>query len=282
MMYSFLTSADGVPDATPEILASAFGVQVSEIDVSDSSDWESRNWDALVTCEYEHLEGDLTWSLSVYKAKEVARNPSEEELAVLLSRGLNAPVFFAWGGELPWIRRVAQPDGGITLARVADSDDDGTGFSVQAAESAITRFPNVPVMNFPEVVRVFGIPTPVADSVAPPGTSGELKKVRGLLVNWERLGIRMRSGWPPSDWYSAEMYREDLNLRDQLEEILKEFPEVDRIKAAVSALDAQYRDLSVEDRGSALSAALDVESTALSGRPWYWQRRPAVLPWAGE
>ncbi|MEU6323704.1 hypothetical protein [Streptomyces sp. NPDC047009] len=279
-MYSFLTSADKVPDVLPGVLAGAFGVQVSETDVSDSSDWETRNWDALVTCEYERLEGDLTWSLSVYEAKEAARNLSEEELAVLLSTGLNAPVFFAWGSELPWIRRVAQPGGGITLARVVDSNDDGTGFSIQGAESAIAGFPNVPVTHFSEVVRAFNIPTPVTDSVVPLGTSGELENVRGLLVNWERLCIRMRSDWPPSGWYSAEMYQEDLKLRDQLEVILEEVPDADRITAAVSALDAQYRELSVEDRGSALCAALEEEGIAMGGRPWYWQRRPAVLPWA--
>ncbi|MGW9032638.1 hypothetical protein ACWGQ5_53640 [Streptomyces sp. NPDC055722] len=279
-MYSFLTPADTVPDVMPGILAGAFGVQISETDVSDSTNWETRNWDALVTCEYERLEGDLTWSLSVYKAKEVERSPSEEELAVLLSKGLNAPVFFAWGGKLPWIRRVAQPEGGITLARVVDSNDDGTGFLVQGTESAITGFPNVPVTHFPEVVRAFDIPTPATDSVVPLGTSRELEEVRGLLVNWEHLCIRMRSDWPPNGWYSAEMYQEDLKLRDQLDVILEGFPEADRIKAAVSALDAQFRELSVEDQGCALCAALEEEGAAMGGRPWYWQRGPAVLPWA--
>ncbi|MEU1599547.1 hypothetical protein ABZ468_43780 [Streptomyces sp. NPDC005708] len=114
----------------------------------------------------------------------------------------------------------------------------------------------------------------MTDSVVPLGTSGELESVRGLLVIWERLCIRMRSDWPPSGWYSAEMYQEDLKLRDQLEVILKEFPEADRITAAVSAL-------SVEDRGSILCAALEEEVIQVGGRPWYWQRRPAVLPWAG-
>ncbi|MEU6323894.1 hypothetical protein [Streptomyces sp. NPDC047009] len=121
----------------------------------------------------------------------------------------------------------------------------------------------------------------MTDSVVPLGTSGELESVRGLLVIWERLCIRMRSDWPPSGWYSAEMYQEDLKLGDQLEVMLKEFPETDRITAAASAPDAQYRGLSVEDRGSILCAALEEEVIEVGGRPWYWQRRPAVLPWAG-
>ncbi|MEV5983960.1 hypothetical protein AB0L85_02970 [Streptomyces sp. NPDC052051] len=282
MMYGFLTAADGVPGAVPGILADAFGVQVSEIDVSEISELESRNWDALVTCEYEQVEGDLPWSLSIYKANEVAENPSEDELAILLSKGLDAPVFYGWSGELPWIRRVAQPDGGITLARLDESNGDGTGFSVQAAESSLTGFPNVPVENFPEVVRALDIPTPVTDSAVPAGMGEGLERVRSLLANWERLCIRMRSNWPPSGWYSAEMYQEDLKLRDQLEVIPKASSEADQIRNSLAVLDSQYREMSVEDHGHALSAALEEQIAVVQDKAWYWQRCPVVLPWAGE
>jgi hypothetical protein len=284
MMYTFLIAGDAIPKDMPRILAESFGVQVAETDVSDSSELESRNWDAVVTCEYEPFAGDLRRSLDIYAAEEVERQPSEEQLALDLARQIGVAVFFTWNGAVPWIRQVALPEGGLTLARVVESDGENSGFSVEAAEAPIVGFPHVPVTHFPEVVRAFEIPTPVTDAVVPRESDEEQRKVRGLLVNWERLCARMRSGWPPSGWYSAAMYQEDLEYRDELETFLKSLPDGEQYKVgeALRELDAQYRELTIEDGGRALSAALGREAAGLDSMSWYWRRCPQPLPWVTD
>ncbi|MFH8492271.1 hypothetical protein [Streptomyces longisporoflavus] len=163
MDYALLTTDGPVPDAMPEVLSRAFGVPVSQTDVSDASELESRNWDALVTCEHERLHGDLTWSLFIYATARVQQRPTEQELAALLAQRLNAPVFFESAHRLPWIRQVAAPGGGLTLARVFDTDTGPPGLVVEAAEAPIAAFPALPIEPFPEVGHG---PSPGPDRVA--------------------------------------------------------------------------------------------------------------------
>ncbi|MGW0775163.1 hypothetical protein ACWD01_16280 [Streptomyces sp. NPDC002835] len=281
MIYGFLATGSGIIEAMPEILAAAFDVRISEVDVSDSSELDSRNWDALVTCEYDRLDGDLNWSLSVYIIDDLKNQFSEEQLALILSRGLKASVFFTWGDRIPWVRKVADPAGGLTLARVSELDPPHSGFRVTATEAAVSEFPDVPVINFPEVVRAFRIPTPVTDLAIPTGSTQEFEVIRDLFANWERLCIRMRNGWPPSGWYSVEMYKADLELRDRIETELRKVPTAGRsaLEECLSVLDAQYREVSIEDSGNALSRALGEDVATMISRSWYWRRRPAALPW---
>ncbi|MEU6680290.1 hypothetical protein [Streptomyces sp. NPDC046925] len=109
MTYGFFTTDSRVPNALPEFLSQAFGVLICETDVSDFSELESRNWNALVTCDYERLEGDLAWSLIIYATAQVRQRLSEGELAALLAQRLDAPVFFSSACGLPWIKQVAEP-----------------------------------------------------------------------------------------------------------------------------------------------------------------------------
>ncbi|QQC87297.1 hypothetical protein [Streptomyces alfalfae] len=99
--YGLLTIDGKVIEAMPRILVEAFDVRLSETDMSSSFELEFRNWDAWVTCEYEAVDGDLAWSLLIYATREVKQQPSEEELATLLLRCLQTPMFFAWGEYLP-------------------------------------------------------------------------------------------------------------------------------------------------------------------------------------
>ncbi|MEW2295732.1 hypothetical protein ABZ719_24000 [Streptomyces sp. NPDC006743] len=283
MMYAFLTVGDAVPEKLPKVLAEAFDVQIGDIDVSDISELEDRNWDASVSCEYEVLEGDLQWSLTVYASETVQHRPPEDQLSLALARRLGSPVFSDWGGGVPWIRKVALPDGGFTLARVVESDQGEAGVSVEAAEAPIVELPNVQVTRFPEVVRAFEIATPVTDEVLPPGLTGAERKLRGLLVNWERLCVRMGSDWPPSGWYSAAMYKEDLEYRDTLGASLGDLSDGGaEIKAAVERIDSVFRALTIDDDGRSISAPGGTGSSSESARPWYWRRRPKTAPWVAD
>ncbi len=289
-MDVFLTPAAASPEEIRRILAEAFRVPVSGVDVSEQSEVRSRNWDALVTCEYEHLAraaaGDLSWVLGVYAAREVERRPAGEALAVHLAGRLRVPVFHTWDGGLPWINRVALPGGGVTLARVAEPGGPEAGFSVEAAEAPITGMPHVPVLHLPEVVRAFPVPTPLTDAVLPTGAvSGPERRARGALAGWERLCVRLRSGWPPRGWYSAALYAEDLAWRDTLAAALADLPDGLRHEATglLRELDGEYRASTLNDAGHALSAALRTETATTApppGRAWYWNRRPQYLPWA--
>ncbi|SDC05887.1 hypothetical protein [Streptomyces prasinopilosus] len=143
MMYHLMVRGSDAPAHLPVILAEVFRITLEQADVSADSEWEDRNWDAVVTCEYERLQGDLNWSLTVYAANEVEYRPSDKELASLVAQRLSALVFTSWDVRFPWIRRVALPDGGFTLARVLQPDDDSPAYVVDATESRIPDLPNV-------------------------------------------------------------------------------------------------------------------------------------------
>ncbi|MET7293454.1 hypothetical protein ABZS79_15185 [Streptomyces griseoloalbus] len=153
------------------ILAEVFRVALEQTDVSAESEWDDRNWDAVVTCEYERLQGDLDWSFSIYAANEVERRPTEAELASSVAQRLSAPVFTAWDARFPWIRGVTLPDGSFTLARVLRPEDNSAAYVIDAAESTIPGLPHVPVMQFPEPVRACALPTPITDSMRCTGAS---------------------------------------------------------------------------------------------------------------
>jgi hypothetical protein len=281
-MYHLMVRATDAPARLPVILAEVFRVTLAQTDVSAASEWEDRNWDAVVTCEYERLQGDLGWSLSIYAANEVDHRPAEEELASSVAQRLSTPVFIAWDARFPWIRRAALPDGGFTLARVLQPEDDSSAYVVDATESRIPDFPNASVTQFPESVRAYRLPTPITDSVEKTELGGGEPDFISLLRNWERLCSRLRSECPPRGWFPADLYREDLEYRDRLEKA------IDRLSSetaactardALTQLDEVYQRFTLDDGGMALSSALGKGFTGFLSLPWYWRRRPLVLPW---
>ncbi|MER6786837.1 hypothetical protein ABT330_19850 [Streptomyces sp. NPDC000658] len=281
-MYLLMVRASDAPTRLPVVLAEAFRVAEKQTDVSLASELEDRDWDAVVTCDYEPLQGDLSWSLDIYATEEVEHRPTEEELSSLVALRLSVPVFTSWDPRFPWIRRVALPNGGHTLARVLQAEDDSPAYVVDAAESEIPGFPDVPVVRFPEAVRAHKLDTPLTASVADAESGRDSSALVDLLGNWERLCSRMRSNWPPNRWFPANLYREDLEHRDLLEEVLDgTSPETATpARDALEQLDQIYRDHTVDDGGAALSSALPEGITELSSRPWYWRRRPHALPWS--
>lgn len=281
MMCSFMAAGSGLLEVMPEVLASVFQVGVEETDVSAASEWDDRNWDATVTCEYESLSGDLDWAFSIFAADEVDRQPSERELALFLARQLGVAVFFEWGPDLPWVRNVAMPSGEVTRARLTEPDDDGSGYCVEVTESPVPGFPRVTVARLPEVVKALHIDTPITDSVAAVSDEAVGARAIQLLGNWERLMVRLCSDWASAGWYAADMYYDDLALRQEAEGLISTLSDSGRglIEPRLQELDDAYRDFTVDDGGCALAVALNLPGGTLAERAWYWRRRPKRVPW---
>ncbi|AYV29096.1 hypothetical protein EES41_20510 [Streptomyces sp. ADI95-16] len=283
-MYGCFTARRPGPEGIARVLAAAFGVPLLSVDVSLESEMENRNGDASVTCDYEYLSGDLACNLSVYGAKEVAPQPSEEELTRALARGLDTVVLTSWG-TMPSIRKVVTPQGGTTFARVEFLEGEGEGCLVTATETALPVFPRAVVEKFPEVVRGSPVAAPLADGLlAGADRNSPAGDVRDLVWAWEALISRMAAGWPPSDWYGAAMYGEDLENRDRLAAAVEALPADERAQAeaVVESLDAAFREGTADDGGRALAAALEGGSEGFASAPWYWRRRPVALPWETE
>ncbi|MFJ8163626.1 pentapeptide repeat-containing protein [Streptomyces sp. NPDC096136] len=262
--YGFLTAAAPDADTLTRALAQGFGVPAARVDVAPDGTVDGRNWDtALVTCEYEILRaGDLRGMLNVYATPAVTAPPAPEELAAALARESGTPVLVEWGRE-PWIRKVLLPQGRATYAAIEDLDvaKDQPWFRVYAVQAGLPAFPEAEVEGLPAVVHGLPPRTPLADA---------LGAHRALLHPWEALVSRMAAGWPPTRWYGADMYLEDLEARDRLEAALPALP--GPVRSALATLDARFRELTVDDAGEELGA--DPSATS-----WYRHRRPAVLPW---
>ncbi|MET8294590.1 pentapeptide repeat-containing protein [Streptomyces sp. NPDC005180] len=262
--YGFLTAAAPEADALNRALARAFQLPPERVDVAPAGTVDGRNWDtAFVTSEYEVLRaGDLRGMVHVYATPAVTSPPAPEGVAAVLAREAGTPVLAEWG-TVPWVRKVYLPQGWVTYAAIEGLDiaKDQPWFRVYAVQAGLAAFPEAEVTGLDAVVH--GVPpeTPLADG---------LGEHRALLWPWEALVSRMAAGWPPARWYGAGLYREDLAARDRIEDALPALPAP--VRSAVTALDARFRALTVEDAGHELGA--DPASTA-----WQWHRRPAVLPW---
>lgn len=256
--YGFMTAGEVEPQELARVLGEAFGVGRAGVDVGPEGEVDGRNWDAPVTCGYERFErGDIACVLSVYAVPAVPGPPTDEALGRALARGLGTAVLLDWG-SCPSVHRLLTPGGGATFARLEDpkyedpEDPRGAtaGFRVTATQAGVAAFPRAAVRGLPEVVR--DVP------LAPRGTDPR-------LWEWADLVCRMEAGWPPVRWYGIDAYRDDLRARDALDGAHGLLP-------GLAELDARFRALTVPDGGEEIGA--DPAAT-----PWYWHRRPAVLPW---
>ncbi|MBB5933927.1 hypothetical protein [Streptomyces zagrosensis] len=275
-------------DRLSVVLAGIFGTATGDVDVSSVDEFDSRNWEAHVSCEYEGKEGDLQWSLSVYITDAVRVRPSEGQLAVEMARILDVPVLFPYEGSIPSVRRLADPDGHLLYARIQEPETDSGGLVVLQVERPVAAFPAAEVSMLADVVREHVIPTPIVEGafsaqIALKGTGAVVRLWERLLL-WERLTYRLAHHWPPSGWYAADMYIDDLRARDEATLLARElgggFEEA--ASQALIALDAKYDELTVDDGGKALLEASVVSAAEVHEGAWYWRRRPRSLPWRGD
>ncbi|MFD3667176.1 hypothetical protein [Streptomyces sp. NPDC058672] len=288
MMYNLLVTGAAEPAKLATVLASAFNVNVRDVDVADSlGDPDLRNWEAAVSCEYSALRGDLPWSLEIYAQKSVTAPPPESALAQQVAVATGAVVLFPAEEDLPSAYWAATPERNFTRARLYESDDETPVHRVDAVESPIRQLPNVRVVRIPEVVRELKIPTPIsasfdeqvhAQSLAPGSPEWVISDRLGA---WEKLVNHMASGWAGSGWCPPDLYQERLGARDALEVAPGELPPaaVAVLQRGLQQLDSTYVGLTTEDGQGLLAGLLLGPEPRSAQLGWWWYRRPEPLPW---
>ncbi|MGW0766899.1 hypothetical protein [Streptomyces sp. NPDC002676] len=292
MTYNLLTVELLSLDAVTAALAQCLHVREQDVDVADEdTDQETRNWDALVFCEKATVLGDVSTSLDIYVQESVQPQPTERELAPELARAAGTVVLFPAEEEPPSAYWLAAEDGLVTRARLYDSDDEEPHYTIDRVETPVSRLPHVTVARIPEVVRELKIATPLTadfaahlDRMHPeetraPGTP--FWTARSSLGAWEKLVRQMAADWAPSGWYPADLYRERLEARDKLEQVRSRLPQnvATLLQTALESLDALFAELTVDDTGGLLREEPAGTEDVASARGWWWNRRPASLPW---
>lgn len=282
MSYDVLVTGKHVPESLGEFLAGLFGVPVDRVFVGAMSEVE--NWDkaavdrSLVSCTYEPRSGALAWYLSIYADPgALPRQPSETRLSRRLSAELDTVTLFPEGTRTPDVFRFVTSEGTLGLARFDEDEPDICEVSIPLPE-----FPAAVVAHFEDEVRSTTFPCPVTQRHFPAEREPEsLSEVRDRLRIWEELTVRMARDWPPLGWYGASLYAMDLGLRDEVAALLPLLTgsDQDAARTVLDLLDTAYRDLTVDDGGTALIAVGVITAHDIARKPWYWRRRPSSLPW---
>ncbi|MFE3885321.1 hypothetical protein ACFXPQ_20845 [Streptomyces lydicus] len=301
MTYNlFLVDSRG-PDVMAEALAAIFQVPAKEVDVVDADGGqEDRYWDALASCEYSCVQGNVSLSLDIYAQDAVEQQPSEAEFSAALARQLDTPVLYPPQESAISAHWLVTPEGLVTRARLTEADDEEPMFTVTAIEEFVDRLPDVPVKRLPEVVREQKITTPLADSFAESfqsltdgGNGADCSAVTADVVQvariaesylgaWEKLSRRAENGWMPSGWYPLEFYREVLGYRDDIEGYLRQLPEnvATLYRRYLDKVDSLYQELTVEDKEHVIAGDQGEPVTHLTQKAWWWHRRPEPMPWS--
>ncbi|MYS36192.1 hypothetical protein K388_04888 [Streptomyces sp. KhCrAH-43] len=272
MAYNLLTVGAVGPAVMARALAGVLGVAVTDVDVAHADgDQEARDWEAAVLCTYHGLRGDLACSLDVYAQEFVADRPAEYEVAAALAQVAGTTVLFPADEAPPSAYWAVTPEGLVARARLEPSGDEPPVFTVTSVGAPVPELPGAVVERFAEIVREQRPETPVADAFLASVTAFPLD---GSLVVWERVIRQMESGWAPSGWYPADLYRERLEARDALAEGITELPRevAVRLGEVLRELDARFVAGTEDDPAGSLHG----EST---GAGWWWFRKPAPVPW---
>ncbi|MER6978593.1 hypothetical protein [Streptomyces carpinensis] len=286
MIYDLLLAGTPVsPPALADALIQAVGVGDVDVDVADRDDDQSaRDWTAPVLCGYGRLLGDLSMSLDIYVLDalfEEETAPSESEFAARLAAALGVAVLYPAVEDIPSAYWVVGPSGETARARLLSSDGEPPVHTIDAVESAVAELPGAAVETLPEILDGEAIGTPVADAALAGRPTGTTASVEGHvhydLRVWERLVRRLESGWAPSGRYREDLFRRDLEARDDLAVIAGRVdqPFADALRSAVALLDSVFREYT-EEAADPHSAPDRTDTTA---DHWWWRRRPRNVPW---
>jgi len=147
VLYSLLVTSPDAPGRMGGALGGIFGVPGDRVDVSETGEWDERDWDAPVSCEYGRLHGELSWSFLIYATEGVAQ-PPEDELALALARLLDCVVLFPGKETLPSMWLAATPDGRVTRVEAEEPEDEDGPWHIRAAEDSVAAFPEARVGPF--------------------------------------------------------------------------------------------------------------------------------------
>ncbi|MCM9080060.1 hypothetical protein OG304_19040 [Streptomyces sp. NBC_00160] len=302
MTYNLLTVDAVSPEAMARALAGCLGIAVGDVEVADSEgDPDLRNWDAPVSCEYRAVRGDVAWSLDIHAQEHVAGQPPESDLAAGFAKAAVTTVLFPAEEAPPSAYWAVTPEGLLTRARLEPSDGEPSRYEVTAVEAPVPQLPRATVTRFAEIVREQRPDTPVARAFAvsvekvrqaapglarpslDDGTAGPVRTAKGNLVAWERGITQMESGWAPSGWYPACLYRERLECRDELAGIGARLPRdvAELLDEALEQLDGRFAAATEEDPSGSLRRELTGGSAERTPVGWWWRRRPNPRPWHG-
>jgi len=300
MTYNIFLIDGCDPGVMAEALAEIFQVPVKEVDVADADgDQEDRYWDALVSCEYSHVHGNVSISLDIYAQDSVKQQPAEAQFSAALARRIGTPVLYPPQESPLSAHSLVTPEGVVTRARLDETEDEEPSFTVVAVETFIENLPDVPVTHLPEVVREQKIATPLSDSFTEafkaladsgggpecPAITAEVAEMarvaRSYLGAWEKLARRTEGNWEPSGWFPLEFYRETLGYRDDIEGYLRQLPESVAVlyKRCLDKVDSLYKELTVEDKEHVVVDDRDESTAGLVQKAWWWYRRPEPMPW---
>ncbi|AWZ04604.1 MULTISPECIES: hypothetical protein [unclassified Streptomyces] len=301
MTYNLLTVDAVRPTAMAAALAACLGTAANDVEMVDpDGDPGLPNWDAPVLCTYQATFGDVAWSLDIYIQDYITVRPTESEVAAGLAQATATTVLFPAVEAPPSAYWAVTPGGLLTRARLEPSDDEPPLLEVTAVEEAVPQLPRAIVTRFAEIVREQRLASPVAEAFkvsveqlrrtdsngARPslddGIGSILWAVQDNLVIWERVIRQMESGWAPSGWYPADLYRERLEARDELARIGARLPgEVaELLDGALEDLDCRFVAATDGDASGSLYRELMGVSVEPGMAGWWWQRCPNPRPWA--
>ncbi|WP_406214401.1 hypothetical protein [Streptomyces decoyicus] len=300
MTYNFLSLHELQPHQIASAIAVFLKVPSDSVDVADADgDQDDRNWDAAALCDYSRVQGDVSLSLDIDVQEWVPDQPDEADAALAFAVSSRTAVLYPAEENLPSAYWLVTPAPIVTRARLNASDDEPPTYTVEAVEEPVRELPAAQVMQLPEILQAQKIPTPTADQFTAaiqklresqenatdplledePGTL--LYEARVGLFLWERMVRRMESGWEPSGRYPLDMYRKDLQLRDELAQYTMTAPPKVRelLSNAVQQLDDVMAQHTVQDEHGVLIGRHPGESSQHSKLEWWWHRTPEPAPW---
>ncbi|MEU2945588.1 hypothetical protein ABZ617_06140 [Nocardiopsis alba] len=281
MNYDAMLPTSIAPGKLKSTLSKIFELPETDVDINHSDYFGERNWDAKVTCDYEEKVGDVKIYLDIYAVDDIDTLPSSQEFALRLANLLCSSVIQQVDEPLYGVAKITTPSGETGYVRFDFPYEDEEIHVISGTEVPIPEFPKVGFSRFPEMIKSQNLPKIITDQYFPKEVPGDLGKLYSLSSAWEKLTVRMRTGWPPSGWYPASMYQDDLKARDEWEEICHRLAEETTAgpTKAMALIDRIFIESTVDDSGDSLVRAGEISTEDLASRPWYWRRRPKDAPW---